>query len=208
MMVKNILWDFDGVILDSMSIRDWGFREIFKDFDKNEVEALINFHRLNGGRSRYVKIRYFFENILGKSIKEERVLYYAELFSGLMKKELVDRKNLISDSVMFIISNFKNFNFHIVSGSDQIELRFLCKRLGIEKYFRSIEGSPTCKNILVGNLLEKFKYYKDDTILIGDSVNDHDAAVENGIRFFGYNNVGIKSVSSFYIESFEGLGGF
>ena len=40
-MIKNILWDFDGVILDSMKIRDWGFREIFKDFDKNAVEKLV-----------------------------------------------------------------------------------------------------------------------------------------------------------------------
>ena len=27
-MIKNILWDFDGVILDSMPVREYGFRKI------------------------------------------------------------------------------------------------------------------------------------------------------------------------------------
>ena len=36
-MKKTVLWDFDGVILDSMKVRDWGFEEIFKDFGKNKI---------------------------------------------------------------------------------------------------------------------------------------------------------------------------
>lgn len=56
---KNILWDFDGVILDSLAVRDYGFREIFKDFDKAAVEKLIEYHSINSGLSRFHKIRYF-----------------------------------------------------------------------------------------------------------------------------------------------------
>ena len=64
MTVKTILWDFDGVILDSMKIRDWGFKEILKKFNKEDVKSLLKYHRENGGLSRYVKIRYFFEILL------------------------------------------------------------------------------------------------------------------------------------------------
>ena len=39
--IKTILWDFDGVILDSMAVRDWGFKEIFKDFSR--ITSLPNF---------------------------------------------------------------------------------------------------------------------------------------------------------------------
>ena len=60
MMIKNIFWDFDGVIIDSMPIREFGFRRIFKDFNKEKVELLTDFHRENGGLSRFFKIRYFF----------------------------------------------------------------------------------------------------------------------------------------------------
>lgn len=39
-MIKNILFDFDGVILDSMPIRSYGFREILKDYDGNLVNRI------------------------------------------------------------------------------------------------------------------------------------------------------------------------
>ena len=63
-MIKTVLWDFDGVIIDSMKVRDWGFEEIFKDYDQELIDKLLAFHRKNGGLSRYVKIRYFFEELI------------------------------------------------------------------------------------------------------------------------------------------------
>ena len=136
--IKTILWDFDGVILDSMAVRDWGFKEIFKDFSEEQVSNLIEYHRSNGGLSRYVKIRYFYEKILNKDITDEKILEYAERFSALMKQELTNSENLILDAVTFIKENYQKYNFHIVSGSDQKELRFLCKELAIDLYFISI----------------------------------------------------------------------
>ena len=203
MNVKNILWDFDGVILDSMLVRDWGFREIFRDFDESLVDELITYHRINGGLSRYVKIRYFYEEILKKSITEERVFDYAECFSVLMKKELINRNNLIKDSVEFIKNNFKKFNFHIVSGSDQNELRYLCSKLEISRFFLSINGSPTPKKTLVANLLKEYDYNRDNTILIGDSMNDFEASEDNSISFYGYNNRELKKVSTQYLNNFH-----
>jgi len=194
-MIKNILWDFDGVILDSMKVRDWGFREIFKSFDNEKVEALLKYHTLNGGLSRYVKIRYFYEEILGKEITENEVLEYANEFSLLMKKELVNPINLIPDSLKFIKENYKKYNFHIVSGSDQEELRFLCKELKIDYYFLSIYGSPTPKSKLVKDLLDSYKYNHTVTCLIGDSINDFVAARDNGIYFLAYNNSEIEKLS-------------
>lgn len=200
---KTILWDFDGVILDSMSIRDWGFRQIFKHYANEYVSKLIDYHRINGGLSRYVKIRYFYEVLLGKSITEDKVLQYAEAFSALMKQELIHPENLINDALMFIKENFKNYNFHIVSGSDENELRFLCKALGIDSYFISIHGSPTPKTKLVKKLLKQHNYDSESTCLIGDSINDHEAATANNISFYGYNNEKLKEIGKHYIEHFK-----
>ena len=203
MSVKTIFWDFDGVILDSMAVRDWGFREIFKEFSAEQVEDLIVYHRSNGGLSRYVKIRYFYEHILNKEISEAEVLEYAERFSVLMKQELTNPKNLILDAVNFIKQNHKNYNFHIVSGSDQNELRFLCKELGLSSYFLSIHGSPIPKKELVASILLDKAYSEDDCCLIGDSINDYEAAEANAIIFYGYNNDNLKSIGEGYINSFE-----
>jgi phosphoglycolate phosphatase-like HAD superfamily hydrolase len=202
-MIKTILWDFDGVILDSMAVRDWGFREIFKSFDNEKVEALLKYHRLNGGLSRYVKIRYFYEEILEKEITESEVLEYANAFSVLMKKELTNPNNLILDSLQFIKDNYKKYHFHIVSGSAQEELRYLCKELNIYHCFLSIHGSPTPKKQLVDSLLKLHNYKLLDTCLIGDSINDYDAALANNILFYGYNSEIIKNTGNDYIKSFS-----
>jgi HAD superfamily hydrolase (TIGR01549 family) len=201
--MKTIFWDFDGVILESMKVRDWGFEQIFKDYDQKLIDQLLTYHRINGGLSRYVKIRYFFEELLGQSVTEERVLEYAKKFSTLMRKELTNTKNLIVDTIDFIKNNYQNYNFHIVSGSDQEELRFLNKELGIDQYFISIHGSPIAKKILVKSLLEKHDYSLANTCLIGDSINDYEAALENDISFYGFNNLSLKSIGANYISSFK-----
>lgn len=201
--IETILWDFDGVILDSMSVRDWGFKEIFKEFGQDEVMRLLAFHRANGGLSRYVKIRYFFEKILLRSITNEKVLAYANAFSVLMKRQLINPDNLIEDSVNFIKLNYSKYNFHIVSGSDEEELRFLCKELDLHTYFISINGSPTPKKELVCNLIKQFNYNMKTTCLIGDSINDFEAANENSIAFYGYNNIRLKTFCKNYIKSFD-----
>lgn len=204
-MIKTILWDFDGVILDSMKVRDWGFEEIFNNYERPLVDKLLDYHRENGGLSRYVKIRYFFEELLGTSITEQGVLEYAQKFSFLMKQELTNPKNLILDSVNFIKENHKKYNFHIVSGSDQEELRFICNELNLKKYFISIHGSPTQKYTLVQNLIINNNYKKEETCLIGDSVNDLDAANFNAIEFYAFNNIQLKGRSKIYINSFKKL---
>lgn len=209
-MLKNILWDFDGVILDSMKVRDLGFEQIFKDYNENQVAQLIDYHRKNGGLSRYVKIQYFYEQILGKKIDDQKILKYAMEFSQIMRKKLIDKKNLISDSVQFIEDNYQKYNFHIVSGSDQEELRYLNSALGLTNFFLSIHGSPTPKKKLVSDLMLLHNYKREETCLIGDSINDYEAANINKIDFYGYNNNKLLeeeiTLETNYIKSFKNFG--
>ena len=204
-MIKNILFDFDGVILDSMPIRDYGFKEIFKDFDDDLVNKLLEYHNQNGGLSRYVKIKYFYNKLLKQEISEEKITNYADNFSKIMKIELVDKRYLIADTLKFIKESYKKYNLHIVSGSDEKELQYLCKELRIDSFFQSVNGSPTHKNILVKNVLSVNRYIDSETILIGDSVNDYDAATENNLVFYGFNNPNLINVSKNYLDNYMGL---
>jgi len=199
---KIILWDFDGVIMDSMPIRGKGFEEVLKEYPNEQVAQLMQFHEQNGGLSRYVKFRYFFEEIRKESITEAQVLALAESFSKIMFQLLIDEKLLIADSVKFIKENYSDYEMHIVSGSDGNELRAICEGLKLAPYFKTINGSPTPKKELVAGLIDHNNYNRDEIVLIGDSINDFDAAMENGISFVGYNNINLKSISSFYIDNF------
>lgn len=207
-MIKNVLWDFDGVILNSMPIREYGFRRIFENFDDKLVDQLIEYHNSNGGLSRFHKIKYFYNKLLRQEISEAEIQRYANKFSEIMKKELTDKKYLIDETVKFIKDNHEKLIFHIVSGSEQNELRYLCQELGIGQYFKSIQGSPTHKNELVKNILDETKYNIDEFLLIGDSINDYEAAKINKIKFYGYNNPELKYIGHSYIYNYQDLNFF
>ncbi|MDI9873369.1 HAD family hydrolase [Flectobacillus rivi] len=202
---KVLLWDFDGVIMDSMPIRGRGFEEVLLEYPKEQVKKLMAFHNSNGGLSRYVKFRYFFEVIRGEVVSEERVLQLAGSFSNIMFDLLLDKSLLISDSVEFIKDKSDKFQMHIVSGSDGKELTSICEAIGLANFFKTINGSPTPKTELVKNILQNFNYNPQDVALIGDSINDFDAAVANGITFIAYNNIELFKMTDNYIKSFKDL---
>ena len=144
-MIKVIFWDFDGVLIDSNAVRDLGFELVLADFNVDQVEQLLAFHRLNGGLSRYVKFRYFFEEILKVSITDEEILVLAGRFSVITKDLLVNPTLLITKTIEFVKENQGNYIMHITSGSDQEELRYLCKSMHIAHLFYSIHRSPKPK---------------------------------------------------------------
>lgn len=204
-MIKNIIFDFDGVILDSMPIRTEGFKKIFENYDNKKVEELISFHLINGGLSRFVKIKYFFEELLETSISEEEINFFADKYSKIMKEKLINEKYLIRETVDFIKNN-NNIKMFIASGSEEKELRLINESLQLSKYFLGIFGSPKNKIDIVKSIIQDNKLNKNETILIGDSINDYDAAIKNDIRFFGYNNIKLKNISDKYINTFrEGI---
>lgn len=181
-----LIWDFDGVIIQSDHVRELGFRECLNDFPLADVDKLIAYHKLNGGLSRYHKLEYFFTEI--HPLKEYRNLMHDRLkiFGEIMLRNLKD-KTLLNLEVVKVIKSSLALQY-IASGSDQTELRELVRFLGLEPFFIDILGSPTKKVDLVKTIVNKHKDIPVDEIcMIGDSINDFDAAKANKIQFFGYN---------------------
>ena len=201
---STIFWDFDGVILNSDNIRTEGFKYIFDSYSKKEIDMLINYHKINGGLSRYEKIEFFSQKILDEKLNDEQKRQYAQLYSNYCKERLCDKNLLIKSSINFIKENHKNFDFHLVSASDEKELIYISSNLDIKKYFKSISGSPVNKIENIKKLLKSNNYNESRCCLIGDSINDKFAATENKISFFGFNNKLLINDSE-YIHTFESL---
>lgn len=204
-MIKNIIFDFDGVILDSVPTKTEAYRKLFKEYPSNKVEKLVEYHMQNGGISRYIKVKYFFEEILSQSITENEILKHANRYSELTKEELTNSKYMIDDAVNFVKQNYHNYNMHIASGADENDLKYICEKLELTPYFLSINGSPTKKNEIVKNILLLNNYNQDETILIGDSINDYEAAKNSGIEFYGYNNLNLNGISCSYLSTLKNL---
>ena len=199
-MIKTILWDFDGVILDSMPVRDAGFEQLFHSENPEAASKLLEYHKQNGGLSRYHKINYYYTELLKQQCSEELIQEKANEYSKFVEPKLINQELLIHETVNFIKSNYQSYSFHIVSGSDEKELNRICEKLKLSPYFKFILGSPTTKIKNIENLIVNEDLKKDETILIGDSINDYEAAISNNIHFLGYNNSTLKDLKSPYFS--------
>ena len=97
--IKAVFWDFDGVLLNSNEVRDRGFVRVLADYPQDQVNRLLSFHRQNGGLSRYVKFRYFYEEILREALDDERLAQLCASFSEIMRLLLTDKNLLISENI-------------------------------------------------------------------------------------------------------------
>lgn len=185
--LEAVFWDFDGVILDSNRIRDKGFSQVLDNYAKKDVEKLLTFHRKNGGLSRYVKFRYFFEEVRGERVSEEQIQILAQQFSKIMKENLLSENLLILETTQLISRIYEKIPMYIVSGSDQTELRYLCEQHKINHFFKRIHGSPKPKKDWVKQIIREEQLDHLKCALVGDSLNDYEAACVNNVYFTPYN---------------------
>lgn len=179
---KHIIFDFDGVLAETNSIRFEGFELLFKDYPPDQVNRLVEYAKNNGGISRYEKIRLFFEQIRHEAISDDRVQFLAKRYSDLVKKKVVDAEP-VRGSSEFLNKYYSDYDFAVISGSDQEELREVCRARKIDRFFIEILGSPTKKETNIAYLLAKTGWGKKKCLFVGDSINDYDAAQKNDIDF-------------------------
>ena len=53
--IKSIIFDFDGVILDSLEAKSEAFEELYADYGTSIVKKVRKYHLSNGGVSRQKK---------------------------------------------------------------------------------------------------------------------------------------------------------
>ena len=86
---ETIIFDCDGVILNSNIIKTEGFFEFALSLGKKNAEKLVNYHIKNGGISRYEKIKYFYKKILNEEINEEKLNFETNRYSKIIQKKLM-----------------------------------------------------------------------------------------------------------------------
>lgn len=199
----SIIFDFDGVILDSIHIRTDAFIYALREYPDSLIDQLIAYHLHNGGLSRFHKFQYFFDHILHQPLSEQKMQQLLSDFSSYVKANIINPNFIIKDTYDFILKNYTKQQFFIASGSEQNELRYICQELKIDHFFIGIFGSPIHKNQIVANIIQNYLLLAEETALIGDSINDLEAAQQNDIDFYGYNNIELKNTQKYgqYLEN-------
>ena len=180
------IYDCDGVIFDSNSLKVDAMRKALQGvakFPAAEIDSCVSYFANNFGRSRYVTIRHFVDEILTLD-PSSAINYYEVLLEKYSDacRMLYLEADVAPDFINYIES--LTGRKYVASGSAQDELRWVFERRDLQKYFSGIFGSPTKKSEIVANIVLKAQH--KNIVLIGDAVSDFQASVENEIDFCYY----------------------
>jgi phosphoglycolate phosphatase-like HAD superfamily hydrolase len=178
---KSIVFDCDGVILDSNEIKTEAFYHTAQSYGEDLAQSLVAYHIANGGVSRYKKLSHFLNSIVpsgkcGPDLKEMLTTYGQRVTKGLMSCEI--------DSGIFRLRELTpSARWFVVSGGDQRELRKIFAARSLDYLFDGgIFGSPDSKELILKRELREKRMNKPG-LLIGDSRYDYRASQQAGLDF-------------------------
>jgi len=181
-MIKNILFDFDGVIADSVNVKTEAFYNMYLPYGKEIAEKVKEHHLNNGGMSRFHKFLHYHKTYLNEDINDSQISQLANDFSHLVLDGVVNSP-LVPGILAFLKANYKRKKFWIITGTPTDEIKIILDRKNLTKYFIDSFGSPQLKSAWTKLVLKDNQLNNDETVFIGDALADYEAAVSNNIGF-------------------------
>ena len=177
MKYSRYLFDCDGVILNSNSIKEEGFRFVCNKYFPADTEWLLDLHRRTNGISRYVK----FSQLVQRNLGFDDPNLVSKLCSDY--QDSTTQSLLSSDSasgINEIASLVGPTNMGVISGGDQHQLRYVLNKKGLSSFFQAgIFGSPKDKPSIY---YDHFGAQPHD-LYLGDSLHDASFAQQCGLDF-------------------------
>lgn len=180
---KTLVFDCDGVVLNSNQLKTEAYYRVAVGYGANheQAQALVDYHVRLGGISRFIKFRWFLDEVLHQPITDQAMNVLLESFAEEIHRELLTCE--IAPGLLELREATRSSRWMLVSGGDQVELIELFAERGIDDLFDAgIFGSPDNKDVILerevanGNLAQP-------AIFFGDSRYDHEASTRAGLDF-------------------------
>lgn len=194
-MIKAVIFDFDGVIVESADIKTNAFRKLFEREHSDKVDLIVNYHLQNMGISRYIKFRHIYKNILGLPLPKGLEDELGEKFSRIALTEVLNAP-FVPGAVEFLRENHERYSLFVASGTPHEELCHVIKERGLLKYFSEVRGSPPGKSEIISDILRRHVLSTDKVVFVGDAESDLLAAQQTGLHFIGRSNNGGNKFSN------------
>lgn len=181
----TLIFDCDGVVLDSNRIKTAAFRTAALPWGSAAADALVAHHVAHGGVSRHRKFRHFLDRIVPgrspcdgrpRSVDDLLAAYAAAVRDGLATCP-------VAEGLEALRAMTAQARWMIVSGGDQAELRDVFESRGLARLFDGgIFGSPDDKDTILSREIAS-GLIRQPALFLGDSRYDHEAARRAGLGF-------------------------
>lgn len=206
--IKAIIFDFDGVILESADIKTVAFLELF-NHRPDLQPAILQHHLDNLGVSRYDKFAWIYKELLGLPFTAEIREQLGRDFSALVLQKVMDSP-FVPGALAALQLLSVNVPLFVASGTPQEELDLIVERRGLQQYFREIWGTPHKKPEIIRCILSKYGFAPHEVLMVGDGSSDYKAAVETNLHFVARNTSELaeywqQEQIRYIIDDLEGL---
>jgi phosphoglycolate phosphatase-like HAD superfamily hydrolase len=178
-----IIFDFDGVILESADIKTHAFARLFEDHPKH-VDAVVELHLQLAGISRYEKFRLIYDDILEQPLDDTELRRLGDEFSRLVLDEVLSCP-FVPGAREFLELHHRKRGLYVASGTPEEELRDIVNQRELDPFFRGVYGTPALKDEISRRVLADTGLERDNAVFIGDATTDLDGARGAGIAFIG-----------------------
>ncbi|WP_243544296.1 HAD family hydrolase [Pseudodesulfovibrio tunisiensis] len=183
--MQAVFFDFDGVILDSVSVKTEAFGDLYAEYGPDVRRAVVEYHLAHGGVSRFEKFRHFHENILGSPMTEELMHDLCSAFNRLTMTKIMAADFIPGARKTLGELNLRSIPAFVASGTPQAELeQVVSARIG-SGVFAEVHGSPRTKPEIVRDVLARHKLNPGECVFVGDAMTDFNAARECRVPFLG-----------------------
>jgi phosphoglycolate phosphatase-like HAD superfamily hydrolase len=183
--IKILIFDFDGVIVESNGIKDEVFRKIFSNYPDYYEEMMV-YHKDHVSESRVKKFDYLLK-IMGRE-------FDAQGKEKLMK-DFSDFSLKLMESVSFVagakemLEKASHLPLYLASVTPIEDLEQILRKLNLRVFFKDVYGCPPwTKPDAILSILDREKITPDEALLIGDSAGDQRSAKLTGIKFIARNS--------------------
>jgi phosphoglycolate phosphatase-like HAD superfamily hydrolase len=186
-LIKAVVFDFDGVLIESVDIKTKAFGRLFEKEGKMAEKAVVEYHLKHTGVSRFEKFKYIYKMILKRELTGEKFDELCRHFSELVVTEVIAAP-YVKGAKEFLDAYSASYKCFVASATPQQEIEDIIRKRGMEKYFAGVYGAPTMKTDAVKGVVDKYHFDPGEVLYVGDAISDYEAAVVNKIHFIARIN--------------------
>ncbi len=182
----HIIWDWNGTLLDDLPVTVAAANAALAPLGADPVDAEVY-------RDHYTRpVKLFYDRVLRRPLTEAEWLAADEIWRSSYG-EFMQGAALAADAIAALerVKRAPDASQSILSMWWHDELAGLAERFGVAGYMQRMDGNDGASGIKKAGMLAKhiaaLGHDPASMVVIGDSVDDAAAAVENGVRVVLYD---------------------
>jgi phosphoglycolate phosphatase-like HAD superfamily hydrolase len=183
-MISTVIFDFDGVIVDSVDIKGQAFCHLFRHQPEQIRQKIADLHANHAGMTRYEKFKIICQDFLNQPVTAPDLERLSTEFSRFCVEKIINVA-YIRGAFEFISKHYTDYDLYVASSSPESELKDIVSRRGIAGFFRGTFGTPRKKAEICRMIMLKGKLAPEEVVFIGDSISDLEVARQCGTHFIG-----------------------